>query len=458
MSLKERDRLVLLRQIQEGALTLAEGARRLKLGTRHLRRLMRRFEAEGDAALVHRARGRPSNHRLPEAVRIRALARAREAVFHDFGPTLLAEHLSRDPEIGPLKSPTLRRWMIEEGLWSPRERKLSHRTRRERRAARGELIQMDTSIHAWLEARSEEEIVLIALIDDATSQLYARFVPRDTGVANRQMIVDYLTRFGRPVAFYTDRASHFEAHFRARERRDEGKEKALTLIRRALDALGVELILALSPQAKGRVERLFKTLQDRLLKEMRVRGIASLENANRFLDEAFVPFWNERFAVEPASAVDAHRPLPEEVDLLRLFAETETRVIRNDFTLRYRNNHLQIRRSEADAAMPGSRVSIERRTDGSTRYRWNERYLALTPAARAELHPAQPAVAAVAAVLPGPLAERPKPLRPAADHPWRKHPVRVGRARFTAASGVASAPAALRPDSPPPGEVVSISP
>lgn len=416
LSQRERDRLVVVRQVEEGLITVAEGARRLRLTTRHLRRVLRRFEAEGDSAVIHRGRGRASNRRLAERVRARALARGREEVFRDFGPTLLAEHLSQDPEIGPLHADTLRLWMIEAGLWRPRRRRLRHRRRRPRRAAFGELVLMDTSVHPWLESRSTEPLVLIALLDDATSRLSARFFSSDSGAANRQMLIQYLEGHGRMEALYTDRAGHFQAQWQASRRRLEDRDRALPTIRRALDALGIELILALSPQAKGRIERLFGTLQDRLIKEMRVRKISSLADANAYLEGEFVAFWNERFAVAPSVSTDAHRPLPEAVDLLSLFAETEERSIRNDFTIRYRNEQLQIERGEADPAMVGTRLTVEKRLDGTVRYRWRGRYLGLTPSLEV-LAPPQPNGNGKET---RPRPPSPKCSKPAPDHPWRQ--------------------------------------
>jgi hypothetical protein len=411
--------LTILHQVRDGVLSAAEGARRVRLGVRHFRRLLRRFEVEGDAAVIHRGRDRPSNRRLPAAVRAAALERAREPAFHDFGPTLLAEHLSRDPTIGQLGADTLRAWMIAAGLWKPRERKLRHRRRRPRRAAVGEMVQMDTSIHRWLEDRSPEEIVLISMIDDATSRLYARFFPRDTGAANRQLIIDYLRRFGRMGALYTDQAGHFRNTVGGRARshaEDRAAEQTNSIIRRALDALGIELILALSPQAKGRVERLFETLQDRLIKELRLAGICSMADANRFIEEVFVPWWETRFTVAAASDVDAHRPLPPELDLDRLFAHTEQRTIARDFTIRYKLRCLQVEPAQAHPSMIGSRVTVERRLDGSLRFRWRERYLDLT-----DFVP----VPAPAPVQDKPKAldtesRTPKPKKPAPGHPWRK--------------------------------------
>ena len=423
LSQRERDRLVVVRQVAEGELKVVEGARRLRLGTRHMRRLVRRYEAEGDGAMSHGLRGRPSNRRLDEGLRTRALEKAREPMYRDFGPTLLAEHLQRDPALGYVHPSTLRLWMMEEELWEPRKRKHKHRRRRERRAARGELVLMDTSIHDWLEGRCTEALVLIALIDDATSRLFCRFFPRDTGAANRQLLVDYLARHGRMGAVYADRAGHFQANFRRKERREKDQAEAMTLIQQALGALDVELILALSPQAKGRVERLFGTLQDRLIKEMRVAGVTSMEEANRFLEESFIPFWNERYTVAPKEPVDAHRPLPKGVDLLRLFAETDERVIRNDFTFRFQNRFYQIEEKQADGAMPGTQITLEHRLDGTLRFRWRETYLLPSPLLAPPPKPVRPK--------PTP-PPRPKHLTgaaakpPASDHPWRRY--RLGKA------------------------------
>lgn len=412
---RDRDRLLLLRQVVAGELTVTAAAGRAGVSRRQFHRWLARFRAEGDAAVVHRARGRPPNNRKPDTVRKRAIERAGEEVFRDFGPTLLAEHLSRDPEIGPLRSHTLRRWMIAAGLWEVKPRRLRHRRWRERRAACGELVQMDTSIHPWLEERSTEEIVLIAMIDDATSRLFPRFVRRDTGQANQQVIFDYLERWGRMRALYVDRAAHFQAPKGRRTAEDRAHEQAQSVIRRALKTLGAEVITAHSPQAKGRIERAFATLQDRLLKELRLEGVVTLEAANRYLEEAFTPFWNERFTVAPTDPVDAHRPLPEDVDLERLFAATATRVIGRDFTVRYRNVRYQIPKAEADATMPGSRLVVETRLDDTLHFRWKERYLAVAPVTeRADPRSnGRPKATKT--------SKKPRtPSKPPRNHPWRQ--------------------------------------
>jgi hypothetical protein len=443
MSVKERDRLVVVRQVVEKELTVTRGAEVLGLGRRQLHGILRRYGEEGDRGLIHRALGKRPNNTKSEAFRLMVLERAREDVFYDFGPTLLAEHLGRDPEIGEINPHTLRRWMIDEGLWTRKRKRLRHRRRRTRRSAFGELVQMDTSIHDWLESRSSEEIVLVAMIDDATSRLLARFFPRDTGAANRALIIDYLERFGRMGALYTDRASHFTGHFHASSRRAKDLQEAMTLIRRAPELLDIALIRALSPQAKGWVERAFGTMQDRLLKELRVANVCSLDGANRFLDEQFLPFWNQRYTVEAADPVDAHRPLPRGVDLQRLFADEDRRVIGQDFTFRYRNRYYQIERHQADARMPKTKITIERRLDGSVRYRWRERYLLPSDLGRTKPPP-------LPKPKPTPKPRRkptPPPLTP--DHPWKRYPLKVGKNDPNRRRrNVASAPAALRPNSP----------
>ena len=266
LSLKESDRISVLRQVKEGVLSAAGAAVRIGVTRRHFRRLCWRFEAEGDAAVVHGLKGRRSNRALPREFRERALEVAADPLYRGFGPTLLAEHLERGFALG-VSANTLRGWMMEAGLWKRQRRRAKHRSRRPRRAALGELEQWDSSVHAWLEDRAAGDQVLISIHDDATSRLMmACFVERDDGAENRRAIIGYLPRHGRPVAVYTDHAGHFGQWLTKQQ------ERTGTIISRALGELGVEVILASSPQAKGRVERTFAAAQDRLIKEMRVAG------------------------------------------------------------------------------------------------------------------------------------------------------------------------------------------
>ena len=432
LSLQDRDRLSVLRQVDAKLISARLGAELLGLSTRQLRRLRRRFERDGDKAVIHGLRGCTPNNAKPAAVKAQALQRAGEAVFSDFGPTLLAEHLSRDPTIGPLRADTLRNWLIQAGRWKVRRRGQQHRKARPRREAFGELIQWDSSDHAWFEERHPGRFVLMKMIDDATNRLLmARFVPTDTGAANRQLAIDYLRRYGRPVAFYADQAGHFGQRSRSIGRiPKEEREAQLTrsIIRCALEAVNVKLILAHSPQAKGRVERDFGTSQDRLVKELRVAGISSLEDGNRFLEEVYLPYWNERFPVPPANPRDVHRRLPKSADLERLFADTVTRTVTADFTIRYKNQRFQISRAQARGIRPGQHVIVERRLDGSTRFRWKNRYLTLEQVA--QLRRPSPRNAPVkqtrSRTTPPPPPSttpkpRPAPPRPGPDHPWRNN-------------------------------------
>ncbi|MCH8813366.1 MAG: ISNCY family transposase [Gemmatimonadetes bacterium] len=455
MSQRDRDRLAVLKQVEQGLVGARRGAELLDLTPRHFRRLRRRWERAGDAIVIHGLRGRRSNRAKAVQMRERALKRAREPVFEGFGPTLLAEHLSRDPRIGELKAVTLRKWMIEEGVWKPRRRRARHRKARPRRAAFGELIQWDSSEHAWFEDRAAGRFVLIQMHDDATNRLMmARFVPRDTGAANRQIAIDYLRRHGRPVAFYTDKAGHFGQWTRPvsqvpLEERDTKRTESI--ICRALEELNVELILAHSPQAKGRVERNFGTSQDRLVKELRVADISTLEDANHYLDEVYIPFWNERFAVEPAESRNAHRRLSKRPDLDALFAETLTRSVGNDFTIQYSSRRWQISKHQARGIRPRHKITVELRIDGSTRFRFKKRYLDLEPVAQLpKLGPQnhRPPRTKKTPATDNTSKLHPTPPKPGPDHPWRRHGKLIANSRAIAryrATAAASRPSPSTP-------------
>jgi hypothetical protein len=429
LSEREIDRAAIMRWVRDKTITARHAAELIGVTPRHFRRLYRAWEREGDEALAHGLRGRPSNHAKPPAFKAWALEKAREPSFFDFGPTLLAEHLSAHPEVPEVvNASTLRLWMIKAGLWEAKDRKVRHRKARPRRAAFGELIQWDSSEHAWFEDRLPGPWVLIKMHDDATNRLLmARFVPRDNGSANRQMVIDYLRRRGRPVAFYTDKAGHFGQWTRPVSKvplEEREAKRTMSIIRKALGELNVELIQAHSPQAKGRIERDFRTDQDRLIKEMRLRGLSTLEEGNRYLEEEYVDYWNDRFAVEPAVARDVHRKLPKKADLDALFAETQTRTVYNDFTIRYDNRRWQIPKSQARGIRPGHKVTVEIRLDGSVHFRFNKRYLELEvvqilrqPGPR---NTTAPKTRKPQVEKKGP-KHQPAPPKPGPDHPWRRH-------------------------------------
>ncbi len=452
LSQRERDCLAVLHQVKQGLVPACRGADLIGVSARHLRRVRRSWEIEGDAAVVHGLRGRPSNRAKPPEVRAWALKRARDPLYGDFGPTLLAEHLGRDPKApGEVKATTLRLWMMEDGIWKAKPERPRHRKARPRRAAFGELTQWDSSEHAWFEDRVPGRFTLIQMHDDATNRLLmARFFPRDNGAANRQMATDYLRRWGRPVAFYTDKAGHFGQWTRPVSRiplEERDIQRTESIIRRALDELNVGLILAHSPQAKGRVERNFGTSQDRLVKELRVEGISTLEDGNRFLEEVYTPYWNERFAVEPAEARDAHRRLPKRANLDALFAETWTRTVARDFTIRFKNRRLQISKEQARGIRPGHKLTVELRLDGSTHYRFGHRYLDLERVVATDppssKNGARPKPTASSKPKP-----RSMPPRPGPEHPWRKNGKLLAKPALIARQY--STPAASRPALPTP--------
>src|SRR6202044_586362 len=276
----------------------------------------------------------------------------------------------------------LRQWMIRAKLWRAKEQKTKVlHVWRPRRSRLGELVQWDTSEHDWLEGRGEK-LYLIAMIDDATSRLFARFVRHDSTGENMKLLKSYLEKFGRPLAFYTDKASIFRTAEK-RKRDEPGVDKdpvqmPPTQIGRALRELGIAWIPAHSPQAKGRVERNFGTAQDRLVKGMRVAGVKTLEQANQYLAETYLVWWERELTVEPAHADDAHRPLDTSHSLEASLSHVETRQVRNDYTIPLDAELYQIERQAVVSGLRKASVRVEKRLDGSIAVRFGERYLAVS--------------------------------------------------------------------------------
>lgn len=373
MSQKERDRLKVLTEAKKQLIPQAQAASQLGISERQVRRLVRQLRVVGDRAVVHGLRGRPSNRHIEVEARSCAIAELSREECRDFGPTFAAEHVSKllGQKVG---RDTVRKWMIEAGLWRARKRRLQtvHQWR-ERRACFGDLVQWDTSTHDWLEGRGER-VYLIAMVDDATSRTWARFVRHDNTEENMRVLWGWLERYGRPVAFYTDKAAMFEAHPKPSGSMDEyGVDQ--TQITRALAELGIERISAHSPQAKGRIERFFHTAQDRLVKELRLAGVCTLEAANAWLDSDFLPSWQNRFAVPAANRTDAHRPLTELHNLPATLSHVEERRIANDYTIQFHNQRYQIARSSIGVAMKGQKLRVEARLDGTLAVRFQGAYL-----------------------------------------------------------------------------------
>ena len=374
MNQADRDRLVALKKAKERKITQRQAAEELEISERQVRRLLARLRKVGDKSVIHGLRGR-SNRRINEAVREKAVETLKQDVYKGFGPTLACEYLAKKHDIRVSKE-TVRKWMKEGGLWRARKQRVTEIHQwRERRERLGELVQWDTSTHDWLEGRGET-IYLIKMIDDATSRLFARFVRSDSTAENMAVLEQYLLRFGRPLQFYTDKASHFVT---TPKKNHPVRDQPLppTQIGRGLQELGIGWIPAHTAQAKGRVERSFETAQDRLVKGLRVAGARTLEEANRYLEAVYLPEWEAKFTVIAASADDAHRALGKDHHLEAILSEVEQRVISNDYTFRYNNKVLQILRADVRPRMRGSSLRVEVRRNGHVAARFEGRYLQL---------------------------------------------------------------------------------
>jgi transposase len=405
MTQAERDRLVALKKAKKKLITQKQAAEEIGVTERQVRRLLRKLRRKGDRAVIHELRGRPSNRKLSAELEQRAVGVLSDPLYRGFGPTLAAEYLHKQHDIIVSKE-TLRRWMARADLWKPgRRRVVEVHQWRPRRSRWGELVQWDTSTHDWLEGRGER-IYLISMIDDATSRLFARFVRHDSSEENRLLLRSYLERYGRPLAFYTDKAGMFQVAVKSkRQEQREGVDRQQmppTQIARALRELGIVWIPAHSPQAKGRVERQFLTAQDRLVKGMRVAGVSTLEQANAYLDNEYLPWWNKTLIVTPANAADAHRPLGKEHDLAAILSHVEQRQVTNDYTIRWDGKFYQIDRRGVRFGMRKACVRVEQRLDGSLAVRFQDEYVRvrrcaqpvreLQPPVTAAAKPSKPAV------------------------------------------------------------------
>jgi hypothetical protein len=378
MSQEERDRLEWLKRANDGVISQREAARRMGVTDRWVRKLLKRMKRQGDRVVVHGLRGRASNRRIATKVQARAMELLKQPDWHDFGPTFASEQLAKRHGI-ELSDETLRGWMIEAGLWKPGARRIEEvHCWRPRRSAFGELVQWDTSEHDWLEGRSGARPVryLVRLIDDATSWSWGRFVERDATPFNMAVLWEYLEKNGRMVDVYTDRDSMFAVSPRAGESEAErAAADRLTQMGRGLRELGIGWIAAYSPQAKGRIERSFRTAQDRLVKDLRLAKVSTMEAANTFLETEYWPEWNQRFARPVANFPNQHRALTEALELAAILCHVESRVIGNDYTFSFAGRRYQIARDQAQAGMRQQRLRVELRLNGELHARYQQQYL-----------------------------------------------------------------------------------
>ena len=415
MSSKELSRVHVMEQLKAKRLTQAQAAEQLGRSVRQVKRLWRAYRLHGAKGLLSRKRGQPSHHRLSPALEELALGLL-QAHYADFGPTLAHEKLTEIHHL-PISRESVRRLMIQDGLWKPhRHKRPVFHPLRERRARRGELVQVDGSPFDWFEGRAPA-CTLLVFIDDATGEiLHLFFTEAESTFSYMEATEQYLRQQGKPLAFYSDKLSVFRQNQPALA---PGQD--LTQFTRALQELDIELICANSPQAKGRVEKANQTLQDRLVKEMRLRGITGLAAANAFVPE-FLTAFNRRFAVAPRNPQDAHRPLLPSDDLARILTVQERRVLSKNLTLQYKRTLYQIQTPRPRYALRNACVVVRENRHGEVTIEYKGRPLAYTiyhrPVRQAEIVTSKELNRVVDQVA------RPKRRRkatvPPPNHPWRK--------------------------------------
>lgn len=403
MSKKERLRKVVLEGVREGRLTVKAASDRLGVSYRQARRIWQRFRALGDEGLIHRGRGRPSNRAKPAAVREKAIARYLVR-YKGFGPTLACEKLAEEGFV--LHHETLRRWLIKERLWDGSPLKIKHRSYRERKARFGELVQLDGSLHRWF-GKEFPEACLLNMVDDATGRTLSWMTEHESTEGGMRLLWHWIERFGVPLALYTDKHTIYLSPREPTLEEALAGEEPLTAFGLACHKLGIKIITAHSPQAKGRVERKHGVFQDRFQKELALREIKTIPAANAVLQGGFVEDLNRRFAVPPADPADAHRPLLPNEELAGIFCWEEKRGVQNDFTLRHNNRWYQITHDNRLLPKPKSRVTVRTLLDGTVELWFKTQRLAFEPIPRRQEKPA-------AAPKPPPRVRRPAP-----DHPWR---------------------------------------
>jgi transposase len=407
MTQEELNRLHVIRLVIGKRIKQGKAAKLLGLSARQVRRLVQAFKRGGAERLIHKLRGKPSNRRHPEELK-RKVIELYEIKYEDFGPTLFEEQLSEREHLH-VNRETLRLWLLEAKLWERQRKVNQHRKWREPKPCFGEMVQLDGSHHDWLEGRGPE-LVLMGYIDDATGNVFARFFDYEGTLPAFDSFYDYTSRYGLPQSIYLDRHGAYQSKDTLTPEEElEGKTRSKTQFERALEELGVHVIHALSPQAKGRVERLFRTFQDRLIKEMRLEGIKTQEEANRFLAK-FLPRFNQKFRRQAKERTNLHRPIPEGLDLKRVLSIQTLHPLRNDNTIRHKGKLYQIE----DPWQKGrpKEILVLDPIDGKRCFMDHGR----------KLHSRE----IPNGIKPGPngngrLFKLPrKPLVPAPDHPWRR--------------------------------------
>ena len=415
MSQKDLDRYEIIQRSLRKEITVEKAGELLSISERQVYRLRNKIKQNGAQGLIHISRGRPSNRKIPDKEQ-QKIIKLLHKHYYDFKPTHAAEKLqahsiNRDPK-------TIRQIMIDQGLWKPSKRKQAkYRCQRPRKEHFGEMQQFDGSYEKWFEDRGPQDWCLLAAIDDATGTITkAQFAPHEGTLPVFSFWKDYFAQHGKPRSIYLDKLrTYYNNHPCARD-----AEEMLTQFQRAMRQLGIEPIVAHSPQAKGRIERLFGTLQNRLIKEMRLKNISAPETANQFLEQEFIPWFNNRYAVLAKSKADLHRKLTrqEKGQLPSILSRHSHRTVSQDFTIRFNNKYYQLLKDQPATICPRERVIIEQRIDGSLWIGLRTKYLNY----KELLHrpKKQESLPWVIAANQKPKPEKSKAPKPAKDHPWRR--------------------------------------
>ena len=400
---QELKRLHVIKKVFEGVMKQVEAAEKLSLSDRQIRRLINKVRIEGDTGIAHKSRGKPSGRRLPVKIKDRVIAFYREKL-DGFGPTLAAEKLLELEGI-KISDETLRLWLIETGDWQKQRKGRKYRQWRERKHCFGEMIQMDGSHHDWFEGRGPK-CVLMGYIDDATGNVHARFHEYEGTIPAMDSFRRYIRKYGIPVKVYLDKHTTYKSPAEPSIEDEINGTKPLSQFERALKELGVDVIHAHSPQAKGRIERLFRTFQDRVVKEMRLKGISSIEEANKFL-QGYLPEYNGRFSVKPQKENNFHREIPKGLNLDRILCIKTERTLRNDFTISHNSKLYQIMDKTT-----AKKVQIEERINRTMVITYeNSRLRFKEITERPEKAQKKPIIL---------IYKKRKPPVPSPDHPWRR--------------------------------------
>jgi len=410
MSQKEIKKYDIIKKLINQELNGSEAAELLNLTTRHIRRLKKKVKQSGIKGLIHGSRGKSGNRGLPDKEKQKIIDLLHKR-YYDFGPTLASEKLKERHQIKRDKG-TIRTIMINEGLWRPKQKKKDkHRQWRQRKASYGEMVQYDGSYEYWFEDRGEK-FCLLASIDDANSRVRAKFDGHEGVEPTFSFWREYIEENGKPYSVYVDKFSTYSMnHKLAKENPD-----TLTQFERAMKELNIEIIHAHSPEAKGRVENIFKTLQDRLIKELRLNNISTVKEANEFLKNIFLPMFNARFNVEPRAKADLHKKLTkqEKSKLDSIFSRQYQRTIRNDFTISHKKNWYQLTKDQPVTICKQGKVTVEERMDKTIHFRLRGKYL------NYKLLPERPKKINAGKNTLQWVIPKTSNYRPPADHPWRQ--------------------------------------